>query len=194
MTDVYDAIKARSSIRHYKDLPVEEEKLEKILEAGIRAPTASALENWHFTVVRGEKSDRLHELIKEGHLRYYASRGYPEEKVAKLKEKMDSGMYRAPVYIVAFVDPRKTVLKDRKVERDYAIESVSAALQNMMIEARALGLGTCWIGVVVFVGEEIKRLLNRENLEVVATLSVGYPAEDWKVRERKPLKEVVEFV
>ncbi|HIE24005.1 MAG TPA: nitroreductase [Candidatus Korarchaeota archaeon] len=107
----------------------------------------------------------------------------------KIKEKLSQGRYNwfireAPVTIVGCADLNSS--------RKWAVIDTTIALQNMVIAAWALGIGSCWIGD--FVEDEVKELLNiPSDWKVVALISFGYPAEDPPRREKKILEEIVSF-
>jgi len=88
----------------------------------------------------------------------------------------------APVLIVGCGDPGSK----------WAVVDVAIALENMVIAAEALGLGTCWIGL--FEEAEVKRVLGiPENLQVVAMVTLGYPAERPGMPDKKSLDEIVHY-
>lgn len=107
----------------------------------------------------------------------------------KIKEKLSQGRYNwfireAPVTIVGCADLNSS--------RKWAVIDTTIALQNMVIAAWALGIGSCWIGD--FVEDEVKELLNiPSDWKVVALISFGYPAEHPPRREKKILEEIVSF-
>jgi len=92
--ELSEAIMKRASVRMFKEDPIDDKIIEELIEAAIRAPTASALENWIFCVIKDEDArKKVFEAIKEGHTFYYKLRGLPEEKLKKLEEKINAGMY-----------------------------------------------------------------------------------------------------
>lgn len=79
-----------------------------------------------------------------------------------------------------------------EMDKKWAVVDVAIALQNMVIAAEALGLGSCWIGA--FEEEEVKRALGvPDNLKVVAMITIGYPAERPEPPPKKKLEEIVHF-
>ena len=190
---VCNEIYERASVRFYKDEPIDD-KIEELIKAAIRAPTASMLENWFFVVFKSEGvRKKLHELILKGHIEYY---GKSKEK--KLRKKFEDGMFFAPCYIGVFVE--KTGILDEKysqLELTWAIESAAMAIQNMMLKATELKLGTCYIGVANFpdVEKEIKKMAGLENFFLVGLISVGYPGEEITPRKRKKrVEEITKWV
>ncbi|UOO38291.1 nitroreductase family protein [Oscillospiraceae bacterium CM] len=162
--DVFEAIKTRRSIRKYSDKPVEEEKLTSILEAGRLAPSAMNAQNWRFIVVR----DR--------------------EKIQKLMDASDGQSFvgQAPCVLVVCASNRRLMACGQPTDTvDAAI-----AMAFMILQAHALGLGTCWLGR--FFADAIKKTLNiPDDVAVVAVTPLGYPAEQPAARPRKARREIV---
>ncbi|AIF69390.1 hypothetical protein PAP_04895 [Palaeococcus pacificus DY20341] len=201
--ELSEAINMRTSVRYYEDREVEEEKIRALIDAAIRAPTASGLENWLFVIYGSEEArKKAHELTARGMVKYYESFGLPEEKIERLKKRMyEEGMYRAPLYIGIFIDRNVRFLKGEEfdeLELLWSVESAAMAIQNLMLKAVELGLGTCYIGVANFKGieEEFKAMAGiGENYFLVGLITVGYPKEDIKPRKRKKsFEKVVKFV
>lgn len=198
-----EAIAKRTSVRYFSEEPVSEEAIGELIEAAIRAPTASGLENWLFVIFRSEGArKRVFDLIAEGMVEYYRAVNLPEEKIGKLKKRMYAeGMYRAPVYIAVFIDRRVRFLKGREfdeVEFIWSVESAAMAIQNLMLKAVALGLGTVYIGVTNFRGieEKVRELAGLDdNHYLVGLIPVGYPKDAVKPRKRrKGIEEVLRFL
>ncbi len=200
--DVFEAIKRRTSVRWFKLDPVEDSLIQRILEAGTRAPTAMGMEQWFFIVVKSaEMQERIWELLKKAHIYYYsearANKLIEEEKLRKLKERLNQGMYRAPVYVVAYLRVSRRGLREdySEIENAWGIESVSAAIENISLAATALGLGTCWVGVVNFLEDEFNEVLRPpDGCKLIAVLPLGIPLKETNPRPRKELREVVKWI
>lgn len=196
-----ETVLSRSSVRWFKTNPVPDEVLLKVLEAGVRAPNAGGSEQWFFIVVRdAEVRRKLHSLLLEAH-EYYATRALktplPPDKVSKWVQRIREGMYLAPVYIAGYIDLRRTTHTEEllETERVFAIQSVAAALENMLLVAHALGLGGVWLGVPLLLKDRFDELLKPpEGCYLQGVIALGYPAEAPRTRSRKPLSDVVKFV
>jgi nitroreductase len=161
-------LKGRRSIRRYRPDPVPDEMVEQLLEAGRWAPSASNRQPWEFIVVRDEEIRRQ----VAQHAAYYFIRWAHVEE--------------APLLIVMCGDSRN------RVYRQFLHEDVGLAGGQMMLEAHALGLGTCWIGGLE--REAIAAILRvPDHLEIVGLLTVGFPAEDPPPPPRKTLAEIVHY-
>ncbi|MEM1686679.1 MAG: nitroreductase family protein [Zestosphaera sp.] len=197
----FETVSSRSSVRWFKSDSVPDDVLLKILEAGIRAPNAGNSEQWFFIVVRDpEVRSRLHSLLLEAH-EFYATRALktplPPDKVNKWVQRIRDGMYLAPTYIAGYVDLRRTTHVEDLLETEkiFAIQSVAAALENMLLVAHALGLGAVWLGVPLLLKNRFDELLKPpEGCDLQGIIALGYPAKTPKARPRKSLNEVVRFI
>jgi nitroreductase len=196
-----EAINKRTSVRYFLEKPVPEEDVIKLIESAIRAPTASGLENWLFVVFKSDEArKKLYELIAKGMEMYYRDI-LPEEKIAKLRKRVEEGMYKAPVYIAVFTDRKTRFLRGKEfeeVEFIWSVESAAMAIQNLMLKAVELGLGTVYIGITNFRGieEKVRELAGLdENHYLVGVIPVGYPKNEPKPRKRKKgVKDVLRFI
>ena len=188
-----DAIAKRTSVRYFSDEPVSEEAIRELIGAAIRAPTASGLENWTFAIFMSEEKRRaLYDLIAEGMMEYYRAVNLPEDMMEKLRRRMyDEGMYRAPVYIAVFIDRRVRFLKGKEfdeIEFLWSVESAAMAIQNLMLKAVELGLGTVYIGVTNFRGieEKVRELAGLDgNYYLVGVVPVGRPKGEVRPSRRR---------
>ena len=158
-----DVVLSRRSIRKYKTREVPQETVEKILEAGRYAPSADNEQPWHFIVVTE-----------------------PE-----VKRKLSTGRWNSFIRDSAF-----TVVGCAYVGDDYSRKwstiDTTIALQNMVIAAWSLGIGSCWIGD--FVEAEVKSMLHvPEDWRIISLISFGYPNETPSDSPRKPLKEIISY-
>lgn len=178
--ELFEAIRTRRSIRRFMDKPVEEEKLQAVLEAARHAPTWANMQCWRFVVV---KDPAVREEISE--LSYvesfFSPLGYKTNPAKK-------GLAEAPVVIVACADPAQS---GNIWNQQYYLTDVGIAAQNIMLAARGLGLGTVFVGV--FEEERLKSLLNiPQNIRIVGIFPLGYPTEEKTgASVRKPLEEIV---
>jgi len=162
--EILEVIRNRRSIRAYRNKAVEEEKLNRVLEAARLAPTARNMQERKFVVVRdGETRRALMEAAKN-----------------------QSFVGAAPVVIAACGTIADYVMGCGQLS--YPVD-VAIAADHMTLQAVAEGLGTCW--VCAFDEPRVKEILGvPDEARVVALVTVGYPAEDPDPRPRKPLGEM----
>jgi nitroreductase len=167
MNEVLNAIKNRRTIRRFKSTPIDEEKLETILEAGRWAPSFSNLQPWRFIVI---KDQGLKNAI---------------DKAAR-ESVLHLGINEAPVVILVCVD--------RRIDPLHAIETGAAAAQNIALAAHSLGLGAGWIGIW---GTEAEASIQKifklpETVRAVSLLPIGVPDESPE-GHRKPIEDFTQF-
>jgi nitroreductase len=163
--DVFHAIKLRRSIRAYQDKPIEEEKLQRVLEAGRLAPSAKNRQEWRYVLVKDKELRK--KLAVACNNQYFIS--------------------EAPVVIVGCATMVDYVLSCGQPA--YTID-VSISMDHMTLQAVEEGLGTCWIGS--FKENEVKRILDiPEEMRVVEVMPLGYPKFLPEAKPRKELDEIV---
>lgn len=133
MNEVISAIHSRRSVRRYTPEQIKDDELDEIIKAGLYAPSAVNQQSWHFTVIRDKaKIDSLAANVKEllhthknEHVRGYA-------KIEKYHV-----FYNAPAVVLVSLEN----------EALNPLSDCSAAIQNMLLAAESLGIGSCWIGM-----------------------------------------------
>lgn len=153
--DAMEAILTRRSIRRYTDEPVDEGIIEQLLEAAMAAPSAHNEQPWHFVVI----DERA---ILDGVTEFH-----PYSRMLK----------EAPLAIAVLAD--RELLADGSV--DFWIQDGSAATQNLLLAAHALGLGACWLGICprpeLIVS--LRKLLGLpDRIEPLAVVALGHAAEE----------------
>ena len=176
--EALEAITTRRSTRNYKQDPVEQEKLDRILEAGRQAPSGGNNQTSHFFVIRNrEVLDRLTAMTEKAFARMVITENtYASMKHAIAASKKGGYVfcYNAPILIVA------------ANRRDYGnnIADCACALENMMVAANALDLGSCWINQLKWLNEEpeiveyLRGFGMKEDERVYGAVIIGYPATE----------------
>lgn len=176
------AIEERRSIRSYTSKELDKETLEDIISCGRLAPSAKNRQPWFFVVLNNDTKNEVADLMEEHAKSISPNSENPTAKVIK----------EAPILILVFKEK-----EDNQIEDNYQLVgdllSIGAAIQNMCLRARDLGLGSLWIRNIANVSEEVSILTGHQDLELVCALALGYPNEEPKQRPRKELKEIVEF-
>lgn len=165
-----EVLKARRSVRKYKQTPIPEDVMKRILMAARYAPSAENIQPWMFIVVRDEE-------IK----REIATYSHGQKFIAE-----------APVIIVALGNLDESTSIIGGYMPSYPID-VAIAVEHIVLAAANEGLGTCWIGD--FKEEKICSILNiPEEYHVVALTPIGYPSDEEKPRSgRKSLGDIVRY-
>jgi coenzyme F420-0:L-glutamate ligase/coenzyme F420-1:gamma-L-glutamate ligase len=194
MSFVTDAIKKRRSIRKYYSRRVSTEALSEILEAARWAPSAHNAQPYRFIVLVNKRSKQdLAEAMASAWTADMIKDGVPMEVREKSGEISVRRFARAPVLVVACVTMKDMIQytdeSRQKCEHDLAMQSLGAAIQNMLLAAHANGLGACWFCAPVFSKETVRKVLEiPEDVEPQALITLGYPAEKPRPPHRKPLQ------
>ena len=175
--DILEIIKTRRSIRHYESQPVEEDKLNTILEAARWAPSWSNTQCWRFIVVRDEAiKSQLAETLTQWN-----------------SARSASSVIQAPVVIAACAELGKSGYKDGVLctdRDDWHVFDVALAVQNLVLVAHSLGLGTLHIGAFD-AGEAARILKVPPRVVVIELILLGYPKRVGKTPPRKEISEIV---
>ncbi len=165
--DFQELIKNRYSVRSYQNRPVEDEKLNQVLEATRLAPTAANKQPFSFIVI--ETQDKKEDLKRIYHANWFTE---------------------APLVICACAIPTKGWT--RRDGRCYVEVDVAIAMDHLILAATDLGLGTCWIAA--FDARTAREVLKLpEEVEPLLFTPLGYPADEPGTKTRKALEELVRY-
>ena len=197
--EVFEAIEKRRSIRKYRDEPVPEDLMNRLLEAARLAPSSSNTQSWKFKVITDrETRKRMKDLalgqkfVEEApaviaccvDLNAFAERGREAMKLVTsgaVKPSMEMILRYVRRGKERGLDPERVVIN--------GVINVSIAVEHIALAATELGLGTCWIRAFDAVGVE-ELLALPDGVSVLCLLTVGYPAQDPPPRPRVPLEEI----
>lgn len=165
--ELKEALLKRRSCRKYLDKKVSDELIKELMIAAMSGPSACNKKPWKFIIVTNE------------------------EKLAKLRLAGRAFNYNSPMHIIVCGDTTKALTN--KVE-DFWIQDCSSSIENILLMATSLGLGTCWCGV--FPVEErikdVKQILNlEETLIPLGLIHVGYPDCDMEERTQYDENDII---
>lgn len=158
-----DNIMSRCSIRKFKQQPVEDGKIDTLLRAGMASPTSRDMQPWHFVVIKDSEA---------------------REKYASTNSRHGDQIRQTPLIIIVCGD---TTRMQPGENRDFWIEDCSAASENILLAAHALGLGAVWTSVYP---EARKLKAFQQNLNLPGNLiplnsiMIGYPDEPSNVKDK----------
>ena len=174
MNSVMSCIVERRSVRAYTSEEVSEDVIMQLLTAANWAPSGNNIQPWRFSVVMNNK-----ELIK---------------KLSSLTA-FHYWVETAPCLIAVFLDTKSL---DDKVPNFYLkhAQSIGAAIQNMLLAAQQLGLGTCWIGEILKNEDKVHELLGvSDDLQLMAVISVGYSSgNNLKSKRRETSENIISWL
>lgn len=165
--EFFDLIQKRYSVRGYKSTPVEQDKLDKILGAAVLAPTAANRQPFRLLVVR------------------------TEGRQAELKRIYGRDWFvQAPLVVCACAVPGESWV--RRDGKNYAEVDATIAFAHLILAARDIGLGTCWIAA--FDAAAARDVLGLPpELEPVAFSPLGYSADAARPKKRRPSSDLVQY-
>lgn len=167
--EVKDCILGRRTIRNYLNVPLEWEKIGEVLTAGMAAPTAGNLQNYKFIVVLDEENRKnvVQSCLNQ------------------------NWMLTAPCLIVVISEPKAAErMYGVRGERLYSVQNCAAVIQNMLLRAHDLGLGSAWVGA--FEEEMLRRALDITDIgRPQAVVCLGYPEEEPRPPIKVPLETQV---
>ena len=174
--EAMEAILTRRSTRNYRPQAVEKEKLDRILEAARQAPSGGNNQTNHFLVIQNK--DILQKLIGMTETAF-AKMDADENTYPSLRHAIEAS--KKGGYVFCYNAPVLIAVANR---RDYGnnMADCACAIENMMIAANALDLGSCWINQLRWLNGEpalveyMRSLGMKENERIYGAVIVGYPA------------------
>ena len=173
--------------------------IDAILDAATHAPSAHNRQPWRFAVVTSPEAkvqlaSAMGERLRADRLTDGDSPDVVEADVSRSRARITA----APVVVLACLTmsdmDRYPDVRRGDVERIMAIQSVAAAIQNFLLAAHALGLGTSWMCAPLFASGEARAALDLpDDWEPQALITMGYPAGEAKPKEIKPLSSQVVY-
>ena len=204
-----DFIYQRKSVRAFQATTIPEEDLRQILAAATQAPSGKNIQNWHFVVIRSrQKIAEITKIVEDKNAQMAAF--LMEEKARSFRGLLPYyTVFRdAPVLVLAYGGPYPAsdlqgCTEPQVIEAANAaqlaqpgIQNVSAAMENMLLAAAALGYGSCWMTGPTFAAKEISACVGfaKEGYQLLAMTPLGLPATSSGSPPRKALEEVVTFI
>jgi nitroreductase len=208
--DLFKAIQERKSIRRFKQTPVPDEDVRMILDAGRWAPSANNTQPWSFIVIKDREilknmAVAVREMIDR--MVPYAESEKQAQRLAAYKSNYYTFFENAPVVIAVCMEAYDAGTDRLLSKMGYGadevkrlrplpgLQSVAAAIQNMLLAIHALGYGSCWMTGPLVAQEAFGKLLGFGNEKsMAALLPVGVPDEDPPARPRKPVEEIMKII
>jgi nitroreductase len=195
--DTLQTIQARRSVRNFTKDDVSKETVTVLLEAANQAPSAHNQQAWKFLVLRDAKKNELAQLVTA------RSASVPRPAAVLLRMAAKS-ILSAPV-VIAVANSGDLIRHGTdlfQVEKSMAhdffrtmeIQSSAAAVQNLMLAATSLGLGTVWLGILYLIKDDVLRFLGEPEGEFMAVIPIGHPSRVGGAPQKLPLAQKVRRV
>ncbi len=169
--ETFEAISTRRSIRHFNSEEINEEDIKKIIEAGILSPSAHNRQPWHYIVINKDKAlkNKISDILK-------ANTDETTLQTCNVIKECSS-------LILAFATIENEIMD---------IESIGASIENMLLEAINLNIGTLWIGYILEIEPELQKIFKTDK-RLVSAIALGCFDKNPKPRPRKSMEEVTEW-
>jgi len=191
-------IRSRRSIRNFSaEKDVSAADLTAILQAANQAPSAHNQQSWRFVVLRGEKKNELAHLV--------ASRAADFPRPSCTLLRMACRSISGSALVVAVVNTGELIRRgprlfaaDQEEVRDFfrimEIQSSAAAVQNMLLAATSMGIGSVWLGILILMKDAVLEFLGEPKGEFMAVVPLGYPLRDSNSPKKRPLDTFVKYI
>ena len=171
-----EVINTRKSIRKFKPDKISENLIEDLINCARLAPSAKNRQPWKFIITKDTLKNKIAEVMIEKEPKSNNNSVVATANATK----------QAPILIL--------VLKPKLDENIISdILSIGAAIEHICLKATDMGLGSLWIRVTVYAQNDILKLINYENMELISSIAIGYPNEVPVSRPRKKLNEIIEW-
>ncbi|MFC1501692.1 nitroreductase family protein [Elusimicrobiota bacterium] len=198
-------LKTRRSIRKFLSDEVPRQDIERIIEAASLAPSGTNLQNWHFIVIRSKqvKQDMMDAIDKKLHEEMQMISSPTAKKSYKAYSQYYKFFGQAPVTVAVIRKPYKPlnlrIMSRYNINKKDAsrsgVQSVAAAIQNLILMAHVLGYGTCWMTGPLIAKTYIEEILNVEkNSHLLALIPIGKYTKIPSPTPRKKIEEIVEYM
>jgi len=209
LPELYDALMTTRAMRRFSDEPVPDEVVSAILAAAVQAPSGGNIQPYQFVVVTdAEKRAQLGEIYRTAWERYRPAveavtpPAKDEAGTTGQKRNIDASQHladtigSAPVHVVVLVPRISMTLQDDDGDLDVGsvLASVYPAVENLILAARAHGLGTTLTTVIRIYEEQARVVLEvPDRYEIAALLPLGHPTGRWGVARRRPASSITSW-
>ena len=191
-------IQNRRSIRNFiPEKDIADRDITAILQAANQAPSAHNQQSWRFIVLRGAKKNELVDLI--------ASKAANFPKPSRALLRMACRSIAEAAVVIAIVNTGELLRRgprlfavDQEEVRDFfrimEIQSSAAAVQNMLLAATSLGIGSVWLGILILIKDDVLNFLGEPQGEFMAVVPIGYPLRHSNSPKKQPLETCVKYL
>jgi len=197
MNEVLKSIYDRRSVRAYSDEPISDEQIDEIIKAGFHAPNGCNTQALIFAVITNKQKMKAYSDLGKAlfieHMKKQMASAAPDAKqffestIKNLSNPDFNIFYGAPVLVLVFAGPHAVT----------PVEDGSAAAENMMLAARSMGLGSCWIGYASPIGYDqnvLKELNVPVDSRLIAPLIFGVPKKKDMVKNVRPSPKITAWI
>ncbi len=169
--ELIKAIENRRSIRHYNEKELSKDTITKILEAGRLSPSAHNRQPWHFIVIHEDKKkkEEISNILRAS---------------SEMEVSLTCDVIKECSALILVFGSIEDEIMD--------IQSIGASIENIILRAHDLKVGSLWIGYILRIEKELQQMFSTDN-KLVAAIALGYTDTNPKARPRKSLEEITEW-
>jgi nitroreductase len=207
--DLYEGLMTTRAMRRFSDEPVTEDEVERILAAAVQAPSGGNIQPYQFVVVTdASKREALGQIYRRAYDRYEPAvlklvppfkddeaRRRHERSWAASRHLADT-IGSAPVHVLVIVPRITMAVTDDEGDMDVGsvLASVYPAVENAILAARSMGIGTCLTTVFRIREDEVRAVCDiPDRYDVAALLPLGRPTGKWGVAARRPAGSITSW-
>jgi len=190
--DILELIKNRTTTKRFNNKPIPIKLINKVIDAGVWGPSILGLQPWKFIVIVNRN------VIKE--FSNIIKNKSEEINVASNIVYSVANVISNAQVVIAVYNTKIASKRINKVGKVYGeivktaeVEAISAAIQNMILIAESLGIGTCWLDIPLICEDRINKFLNVDD-QLIAVLGLGYPVRGGLRAPRRKIKETVIYI
>ncbi|HEY3190779.1 MAG TPA: nitroreductase family protein [Solirubrobacteraceae bacterium] len=207
--DLFEALETTRSVRRFTDAPVTDDEIMTCIRAATQAPSGGNIQPWQFLVVRDAGTKRaIGDVYRRAYDRYEPAllrvrppaRSAEEEasfqRMVRASRHLAEHLGEAPALVLVLMPNISMTLADDRGPLDVgtAFASVYPAVQNLMLAARGLGIGTTLTTVYRIYQDEVRAACGiPDRYEIVALVPMGRPRRPFRVGRRRPLEQVTHW-
>lgn len=207
--ELKDVIERRASIRMFTNEVVPLEHIKEVVRRAGLAPSINNSQPWKFIAITNEDLlDQMGKIVQKKVLEYFPHENIKEKMMAQAKVLRFSSFFMdAPVVIAVEMSPYKTIIEELLKGRELSLEnvnrlrnypniqSVGAAVENLILSAFDLGYGACWLSGLLIARDELENLLGIKSPNTLtACVAMGKPREITSPREKRPFDEIFQLL
>lgn len=207
--ELKDVIEKRASIRTFTNEPVSAEHIKEIIRRAGLAPSINNSQPWKFiTITNEEMIEKMGKIVQKKVLEYFPHENIKEKMMAQAKVLRFSSFFMdAPVLITVEMSPYQTVIEELLKGRELSLEdvnrlrnypniqSIGAAVENLILSAFDLGYGACWLSGLLIARNELEELLSIKSPNTLAAcVAIGKPREFITQRDKKSFEQIFTLI
>lgn len=200
MQDFYDFVLNRRSIRHFREQTIAQEQIVRILKAGMWAPSAHNAQPWRFYILNSSTvKEKLAKAMSAEFRRDLINDGESAETIDSLVHTSVNRFVKAPVLLLVCLtmESMDSYPDERRTHAEYVmgVQSVAAAIQNILLAVHAEGLSGCWFCAPLFCQEVVKQVLGvSEDILPQALITIGLSDENPDPPPRFPIEKIIKVL